>query len=323
MVGESLDEIRAKGTAQGRRLRGLRALLRGARRQARRHRLRHRPPPRREAGAAARAELGPGRRDGRGRPAQPCLARWPRRSLGREPDAARALQPRARDPQRARGAGAALLHGELRRRLRPLSAGGRSVAGRAGRQHDRGRARQPAGLLSRLDAGRPAAGGPRPLPPAGGRPGRAARGRDHGLHGPAQPGRGRAGQRAGAVRSRLDPAAGAHGGVLGRGRGRARERARSRLCGRRHPGWRGARRHDGRRSSPSMASATTRRRSRDGRQRPLRLSSTLPEPCSSDFLTTTSTGRALMAASRLLAGYVLALLATARLRRWRSPTRTC
>ena len=65
----------------------------------------------------------------------------------------------------------------------------------------------------------------------------------------------------GSERERFDldsiPLPGLAATVLGRRCGRARERARSRLCGRRHPGRRRARRHHGRASSPSMASATT------------------------------------------------------------------
>ena len=54
----------------------------------------------------------------------------------------------------------------------------------------------------------------------------------------------------GSERERFDlgliPLAGLPASLLGRGCGRARERARPRLCSRRHPGWRRARRHHGR-----------------------------------------------------------------------------
>ena len=258
-VGESLDEIRAKGRLRVGRLRGLRAVLRGTR----------------AAGSPAstvdiarliadrlglrlelsRSEAG---RDGRGRSAQPCLARHGRRPLGRQPAAARALQPRARDPQRARGAGPALLHREPSSSPAiPSGCDGRAIAGSACRQHDRGRARQPAGLLSRLDAGRPAAGTARPLPPAGGRRWtRCCAGEIAAFMGLRSQIEAGLGQRAGALRSRSIPLPGLPACLLGRRCRRARERARPRLCRRRHPGRRRPRRHHGRASSPPTASAT-------------------------------------------------------------------
>ena len=162
---------------------------------------------------------------------------------------------------------------------------------------DRGRAGQPARLLSGLDPGRAPARRDRPLPAAGGRrwP-RCCAGEIAAFMGLRSQIEAGLGDQAGRFDLGPIPLAGASPDQLGRGGGGARERARSRLCGRRHPGRRGARRHhrrDLRSPRDQLPAAAVRLAVAAPSLRPF---SSLPELCRSDLLGTTTTGRSLMTA---------------------------